>query len=338
MNHKLSLALSALGVAAVATFGVVPAASAEILEEGAAILVESALEANDATLTDADLLGELVQDVTEAEELGLLDPAIVDESNALVENPEAPTDALDGLIDEQADEQIENWQEEAPAIKAAFETVRAQFQECRADGQTTVSDCAQQLRFQYQFALAEVKLARIDEEIAKVADLPEAEQAERLAALENQRTRVLALLAKAEAAAVESGTALTARETQRLNGLITEFQGRASALQGTGAANGNAAAADAGSNGAGAGAGAGAGNAAGQGNAPSTNPGSGNASNGAAASGGNAGGNAGSNGAGSGASSATPGSQGNGGSAASSGRNNAATQGQGQGQGQGRNG
>ena len=336
MNHKLSLALSALGVAAVATFGMVPAASAEILEEGAAILVESALEANDATLTEPGLLDELVESITEAEELGLLDPAIVEESNALVENPEAPTDALDGLIDEQADEQIENWQAEAPAIKAAFETVRAQFQECRADGQTTVSACAQQLRFQYQFALAEVKLARIDEEIAKVADLPEAEQAERLAALENQRTRVLALLAKAETAAVESGTALTAGETQRLNGLITEFQGRASALQGAGAANGNAAAADAGSNGAGAS--SGSGNAGGQGNAPSANPGSGNASNGAAASGGNAGGNAGSNGAGSGASSATPGSQGNGGSAASSGRNNAATQGQGQGQGQGRNG
>lgn len=297
MKRKLSLFLASLVATTIAMFGSVTAANAEIVDNGAELLIESALDANDANITDPVLIEELVQEVIAAEELGLLDPAIVDEANLQAEDPTLPDEPLEELVDDQTDEQLENWQEEAPAIKAAFDTVRADFEQCRAESDGSAATCAKELRFQFQFALAEVKLARIDEEVAKVAMLPENEQAARLAALETQRTRVLALLSKAETAAADSGVTLTTTETQRLNGLITELNSRAAVTQGATVA---ADAAETGAGGANAGgnasgnAGSGSGNSAASGG----NSSSGNASGNASAGGGNSsasGGNASSN-------------------------------------------
>lgn len=281
MKRKLSLVIASLGATTIALFGSVTAANAEIVDNGAELLIESALDANDANITDPALLEELVQEVIAAEELELLDPTIVDEANLQAEDPTLSDEPLEELVDDQTDEQLENWQEEAPAIKAAFDAVRADFEQCRAESDGSAATCAKELRFQFQFALAEVKLARIDEEVAKVAMLPENEQAARLAALETQRTRVLALLSKAETAAADSGLTLTATETQRLNGLITELNSRAAVIQGAtvaaGAAETGAGGANAGGNASG-NAGSGSENSAASGGNSSSGNSSGNAS------------------------------------------------------------
>ncbi|AXE55175.1 hypothetical protein [Aurantimicrobium sp. MWH-Uga1] len=244
MTHRLIVsALTVCATVPALVFGLgVNAAYAETSDAVTETLIQTSLSGLDTTVTDPVLLAELQQDVSEAIEVGIIDPAIVQVVEETVTDPTstpspeettAPTDTeLADLIDENLAEESDAWTEEEPAWAAAFEAIRADFELCRTDGQST-SSCARTLGFQLQIAHAQAELATLDEAIAAVATLPEEEQASALAELEAQRAELEAHLVRATAkleAAVSSGVAGATPEVQaRLNAVVGEVRGRAQA-------------------------------------------------------------------------------------------------------------
>lgn len=160
MAHRFLSVAASGSLVAIALLGVVPAASAELLEEAPALLIEATLERESAPSDDPGLLADLTQVMEEADELEILNPAIVDAANEITTNPEAPEEALDELTGDQEEAQLRSWRSVAPNLQAAFETVRTQFDECRADAERTTSSCAKELRVQYQAAVAAQVLSR----------------------------------------------------------------------------------------------------------------------------------------------------------------------------------
>lgn len=198
-------------------------------------IVDSALANLEIEVTDPALLDQLQEDISTAIDEGTIDPGIVDGAETISDATEtpAPTDpALDDLLDENLTDETASWEEQAPAWLAAFETIRADFETCRTDGQST-SACARTLGFQLQVAHAEAQLTALDEQIAAVANLPEEEQAAALAELEALRSDVQARLERAStklAAAVAAGTpGADAAVQERLNGAINRAKGQANA-------------------------------------------------------------------------------------------------------------
>jgi hypothetical protein len=204
-------------------------------------LVTSALEELGIEVTDENVLAELEESVNLALDEQIIDPAIVEEieqglaeGNLTTEEITTPevNPELGELIDENLNEQTEVWEETAPSWIAAFEQVRADFELCRTDGQST-SECARTFGFQLQLAHSEAKLADIDAALARVSSLPEEEQAAALAELEAQRSAFQAKLERTAvrlSAAVATGNAGASSQIQeRLNTVITEVQGRSSA-------------------------------------------------------------------------------------------------------------
>lgn len=244
MNKRLIVsAVTVCATVPALFFGVgISAAQAETTDAVTETLIQTSLSGLDTTVTDPALLAELQQDVSDAIDAGIIDPAIVDvveetvtdpTSTASPEETPAPTDSeLADLIDENLAEESDVWTEEEPAWAAAFEAIRADFELCRTDGQST-SACARTLGFQLQIAHAQAELATLDEAIAEVATLPEEEQAAALAELEAQRAELEAHLLRATAkleAAVATGVAGATPEVQaRLNSVVGEVRGRAQA-------------------------------------------------------------------------------------------------------------
>ena len=193
----LSVGLSAVFVTALAT-----PARADISEATATELVAAALASEGITLDEGALSDELVAAIDEADELGVLDPEIVDvteniEQPAPSESPSAspsPNGPLEELIDENTQEQLDTWADLSDEIQAAFDVIRADFAACRETSDST-SACAKGLGLRFQIALTEVKLAAIEAQIAAVASLPEDEQAVGLAELEAQQAKIIEKLA-----------------------------------------------------------------------------------------------------------------------------------------------
>lgn len=231
----LSLAIPAL------VFGSVTSAQAATTEEVSQTIVESSLASLEIEITDETLLAELESDIETALTEEVIDPAIVDTAETIIDETAGetvtetpaptPTD-LEELIDENLTEETDVWEEQAPAWLAAFEQLRAEFEVCRTDGQST-SDCARTFGFQLQLAHAEGKLAEIDAAIANISALPAEEQAAALAELEAQRSAFQAKLertAERLAAAVATGNAgATTQIQERLNSVISEVRVRANA-------------------------------------------------------------------------------------------------------------
>lgn len=217
MNKRfapLALALS-FGVLAPLVTGL-SAASAEVSQETATAIVDASLQ-NLATEPVSDALAtELVEGIVAADEAGLVDTEIIDAvteiiaedpatdpasegtggssaSDSIIENP-----VVDDLLDARLEGDQQRWDDIAPAWIEAFETIRADFEVCRTDGQST-SMCARTLGFSLQIAHAQVVLAEIDARTAEIADLPEEERTALLAELEAERAAVEARLARAEA-------------------------------------------------------------------------------------------------------------------------------------------
>lgn len=229
MKSRSLLSVLAVGAAVPAlVFGFgVSAAQAETSDAATETIINSSLDGLGTEVTDPALLDELQQDISDAIDQGIIDPSIVDAAD-----PTTTDSALSDLIDENLNEQTSTWEEEAPAWAAAFEQIRADFEACRTDGQST-SSCARTLGFQLQIAHAQAELTTLDAAIAAVADLPEDQQAAALAELEAQRAELEAHLARATVkldAAVAAGTPGASAETQaRLNSVIGEVRGRANA-------------------------------------------------------------------------------------------------------------
>lgn len=240
MKSRRFLAVLATGATATALcigFGV-SSAHAETTDVVTETLIDAALADLGTEITDPTLLAELQEDISTAVDEGIIDPAILDEVEQVVTDetpaPEQTSETepapLDELINENLDEESANWEAIEPAWVAAFETIRADFELCRTDGQTT-SGCARTLGFQLQIALSEAKLAEIDTAIAAAAELPVEEQAAALAQLEAQRAAFQAKLertAEKLATAAATGNAGADQATQaRLNSVIDGVRGRA---------------------------------------------------------------------------------------------------------------
>lgn len=228
---KLRSLFSVLAVSATVpalVFGVgLSAAQAETSDVITETIIDSSLSGLGTEVTEPALLEELQQDVSDAIDAGIIDPAIID-----VADPEStpPTDSdLENLIDDNLSEETDSWAEEEPAWAAAFETIRADFETCRTDGQST-STCARTLGFQLQIAHAEAELAGIDAAISEVANLPEEEQAAALAELETQRSELQARLDRAatklESAVVAGAPGANAGIQAKLNTVLEGVRGR----------------------------------------------------------------------------------------------------------------
>ncbi|MDH6423315.1 hypothetical protein [Aurantimicrobium minutum] len=237
MKSRSLLSVLAVGTilpALVFGFGV-SAAQAVTSDATTETIINSSLEGLGTEVTDPTLLDELQQDISDAVEQGIIDPAIVDAADQTTPEatpaPDPTTDpALSDLIDENLTEQTEVWEEEAPAWAAAFEQIRSDFEACRTDGQST-STCARTLGFQLQIAHAQAELTNLDAAIAAVADLPEDQQVTALAELEAQRAELEARLnratAKLDAAVVAGIPGANAEVQARLNSVVGEVRGRA---------------------------------------------------------------------------------------------------------------
>lgn len=213
-------------------------ASAETSDVVTETLIDAALADLGTEVTDQSLLTQLQEDISTAVDEGVIDPAILDQVEEVASDPtpapEETPGAVDGgleeLIGDNLDEETTTFEAIEPAWIAAFETIRADFEACRTDGQST-SGCARTLGFQLQLALSEAKLVEIDAAIAAVAELPAEEQAAALAELETQRAAFQAKLertAEKLATAVATGNAGADQATQaRLNGVIENVRGRA---------------------------------------------------------------------------------------------------------------
>ncbi|MEY2698909.1 MAG: hypothetical protein RL720_865 [Actinomycetota bacterium] len=210
-------------------FGVgLSAAHAETSDAVTETIIDSSLSGLGTEVTEPGLLEELQQDVSDAIDAGIVDPAIIDAAD-----PESmsPADSeLENLIDENLSEETDTWAEEEPAWASAFETIRADFETCRTDGQST-SNCARTLGFQLQIAHAEAELAGIDAAIGELANLPEEDQAAALAELETQRSELQARLDRAATkleSAVAAGTpGANAGIQSKLNSVLEGVRSRA---------------------------------------------------------------------------------------------------------------
>lgn len=234
---------SLIAVSALTLTGIiagVSAAHAAITEDTAAAVVDVSL-ANLATepLSD-ELAALLVEGFVAAEEAGIIDGAITgavseivdggDQTESGAENVlESPT--VEELLDQRLEGDQQRWDDIAPAWMEAFDTIRADFELCRTDGQST-SACARSLGFSLQIAHAQALLFEIDARAAELAELPDDERVTLLAALEAERAAVEARLARAEAKlAGLSGTDAESR-AKNVAEVLTQVRERAAVTAG----------------------------------------------------------------------------------------------------------
>ena len=240
----------------------VPAAYAE--EASASKdLTSSALENLGIDNVDSQLLDSISNRVNEAMSDGIIDQNIVDAVEETTEIPvadstdastdaptvepsteptEAPTaetteqpsgNPVHDQMDKHLQDQGVKWEQVKADWTAAFETVRSDFDNCISAGGTS-SDCAQGLGFKLQIAHAQVLLNNYDARVAEIANLPEDQQAEALAKLEEHRQRTLDRLEKAQqllADHIANGTTLPEGtniknlpgEAELVNGLLQQL-------------------------------------------------------------------------------------------------------------------
>lgn len=250
MHKRISSTAVAVSLGVISSLAVgVSAASAEVSQETATAIVDASLQNLATEPVSDELADELVQGVVAADEVGLIDSEIIDavteiiaedpatdqnagatdgssDSNSIIDNP-----VVDDLLDERLEGDQERWDDIAPAWMEAFETIRADFEGCRTDGQST-SACARTLGFSLQLAHAQVVLAEIDARTAELADLPEEERAVLLAELEAERAAVEARLARAEAKLAALPADQATVRSEKLTEVLTQVRVRAEVTTG----------------------------------------------------------------------------------------------------------
>jgi hypothetical protein len=211
MHHgaKLLTSVSVVSLAGVVVLGI-PAAHAEVADDVDQAIVTTALTNLIANPVSEDLLAELTSAMDIATDAGIIDQEIIDaiskdvtadETDTSQANPDAvdalPADEVEKLLDAHLDNDQQLWDEISPAWLQAFETIRTEFEACRADG-TATSKCARTMAFSLQIAHAEAAIAALDERAAAVANLPDDERAAALAAIESERAALEATLIRSQ--------------------------------------------------------------------------------------------------------------------------------------------
>lgn len=211
MQHgaKLLTSISVVSLAGVLVLGI-PAAHAEVTDDVDQAIVTTALTNLIASPVSDELIAELTSAMDIATDAGIIDQAIIDaiakdvtadETDTRQANPDEvdalPADEVEKLLDAHLDDDQQLWDEISPAWLQAFETIRTEFETCRADG-TATSTCARTMAFSLQIAHAEAMIAALDARAAAVASLPEDERAAALAAIEADRGAVEATLIRSQ--------------------------------------------------------------------------------------------------------------------------------------------
>lgn len=188
--------LSLAAVICTTFFGVsAPSATAAESTEISAELLAQASIYLETDLAASPIAESLQEALTEAIDAEVIDPEILDATETAVDAG-AELDLTEDLA-ENAVEQDEIYQEQAPLWAAAFETVKADFQACR-EASTNSRECARGLGFKLQIAKEGALLETIDQRIADLGTLPAEEQAAELSLLTQLQQRSATKLASAQ--------------------------------------------------------------------------------------------------------------------------------------------
>jgi hypothetical protein len=173
-------------------------ASAATDQEVAAWIATSTLENLNVTAPDGDLAAALEAAIAAALEAGVISPAVEELAETAIDDPESvEEDEIDEALDEGLGEQGDAWDDVKAEWHAAFDTIKADFAECRdaADGGANL--CAHQFRYEMQVNHITAWQARHAAKIGDITALPEDEQVAALAKLERQGDKAAARLDRA---------------------------------------------------------------------------------------------------------------------------------------------
>ncbi len=191
------LTLSAFAATAVVTLAMSTSVSAATTEEIAGGLLEQAAGVLDIEITDPELLEELSDGLEYAIEDGVIPEEITLEIGEGLDTGTDP-DGIEAILEVNIIDQIANWEEYAPMYRVAFETVRAEFQTCRAAAGSARS-CAQGLGFKMQVASANDALTRLQLLEQQLTDSGVVLTDEERALLETERAELQAKIERAAA-------------------------------------------------------------------------------------------------------------------------------------------
>lgn len=252
--RKKSISLTAVTAATFLTISgaALPAFAAD--ETTTNNVTQAALDTLGVEITDPTLLEEINNNVGEAIDSGIINEEVIDYVEFIDETPptteeppaeeivpiedptvEEPVENPEVLnpIEENLEEQKYNWGQIQADWQQAFETVRADFEACIAEG-VSKEECSKGLGFKMQIAHGEALLNNYEARLEAISALPEEEQAKALEHLEKQRERTLERLEKAQTMlqdSIANGTPLPEGvrikdlpgESELVNGLLQEL-------------------------------------------------------------------------------------------------------------------
>lgn len=198
----------------------------EVSDELTASLTEGMDAATDAGIVPTPLIDAVIQD---GDSTG--DAAVPADESAPEVTPLDP--GLEQLFDEQLDLDQERWDEAGPLWIAAFESIRADFDTCRAEGQNT-SQCARTMAFSLQVAQAEALLTQLDERLLAIPELPTDQQEQAKAELEAERVALENRLVRAETRLATVSAPAAGAQPSRVVELLASVRDKAQATRGAG--------------------------------------------------------------------------------------------------------
>jgi hypothetical protein len=133
------------------------------------VLFEETTELLGIEVSDANLVGSLLEDIEYAIDEEIVIPEIVDEIGEAIDDGRESD--LDDLFDENSNEQEQSWLEKSPELLNAFDLVKYEFHQCRIQSAGGASECARGLGFKLQVASVEMALADIEEQRATLEGL-----------------------------------------------------------------------------------------------------------------------------------------------------------------------
>lgn len=190
--HSVSFALLSTTLVATSVGSVSAASNSDI----AASLLEHTSRALGINLSDQQLIQTLTDDLEYAIEDGAVPSDVVDDIEGSLDSGTDP-ESVDDSLEENITDDIANWEEVAPLYRQAFDTVRADFQACRASS-GSASGCARGLGFKMQIAIATDSLARLQLLEQQLTDSGVVLTDEQRAALEAEKAELLAKIDRAQ--------------------------------------------------------------------------------------------------------------------------------------------
>ncbi|WP_193508936.1 hypothetical protein [Cryobacterium sp. BB736] len=150
MKRKL-IGLAAIGSLVAGSFGIASAAQAATPEEVSSWIAEAALENLGLTIEDPSFAAAIAAAVQQALDAGLISVAVEDIAEGEVDEPGTlPEDEVDGVLDEELEEQKNVWDEIKEAWRTGHEEAHAAFTECRDAAEGGANLCAHEFRYAMQ--------------------------------------------------------------------------------------------------------------------------------------------------------------------------------------------